>query len=1344
MNEANVWRDLTGSVEEFWSRLAPLVVLAYQVVALVCLVALGFFAFSWFQQPMVGLMVDPEMVVGNAQQTSLAFQTRHHLAGFTQQGLLVGIDGEIIRNSTEMQQVLSRYSAGAEVQLQLRARSGHITTQPGTLRYFTNNERAVYFLVPNLAAWIFLGAGFWAVRRRLDDPLTRTFAVLTASAALTLGAWFDVWSTHRFLPIWLLAIGIGAGALIRFTVQFPTQLQIDRKYPAISSLGYLIGLVLSLSMIVIWLSDPNPFRLGELWIWLFGFGILSLVVFLATLVYRRFFSTSPVDVEQTKLVLWASGIAFLPVLFSLLAEETGLTNLTIPLMISLPLLAIFPLTTAYTLLRYRIINTGFLVSRVLIYALLTVSAGLGYAALVSGLSLLFHNTVQASHPVLVGGVIFVLALLVNPFRTHVQQMLDRIFVRSEEMFRQYLEGLEKALAQDGELNRISSSIREFIQQHFEPVRLHIYVYDALVDRYVPMAGDDGRPTTDIRFPRNSGLVHRMTSLQTALSLDPGEALPPELVGERARLALLGTQLFVALPGQEQLTGWLALGPRTSTGTYTGYDLGILSRLAEIAAAAYERSQVMADKDRRVHEMNVLTRVAQGVNITVEFDDILELLYAQTTQVVPVDNFNITLQDKETQILRHVFLVHEDDRLTDLESGSIPPGYGLEREVLETRRHLITDDYQQECRNRRLIANKEGLYAWMGVPLNAGAEVIGVISVGSTNPAILYTEDQYNILQAIADQAAGAIVKSRLLNETQTRARQLASLNEVTRGLTSTLELDPLLHDIMDSAVEILNCEAGSLLLLDQDTQELVFEVVVGPVAEQFLGERQKLGVGLAGKVAESMEPMIVNNVEQSPDWDSEPDQETGFLTRGMLVVPMHYKGDVIGVLEVINKKNRTPFSVEDQELLNAFAGQAAVAVENVRLYMQTDQELARRVEELSVMQRIDRELNTTLDTGKAMEITLDWAMRQSDSIAGLVGVVAEDGLRVMASQGYQAELARYEDGIIPLDLPALTNVMAEGRYYLSESGEQTGLILPEAHGQLALPIRRETDVIGVLLLECRQDTHYEDSTIDFLTRLSDHASIAISNAQLYTEVQRANLAKSEFVSFVSHELKTPMTSIRGYADLLAAGSVGPVNEAQNEFLGTIRSNIQRMATLVSDLADISRIEAGRLHLDFSPVVIREVVDEVVRSAQALADEKSQQVALELPEDLPQVWGDRHRLTQVLTNLVSNAIKYTPEGGEIMIRARQADNLWDPDGAPQVLHLAVVDNGIGIKPEDQAKIFQQYFRTEEGKDAASGTGLGLNITRYLVEMQGGKIWFESEFGAGTTFHFTVPLAEVEGD
>jgi signal transduction histidine kinase len=448
---------------------------------------------------------------------------------------------------------------------------------------------------------------------------------------------------------------------------------------------------------------------------------------------------------------------------------------------------------------------------------------------------------------------------------------------------------------------------------------------------------------------------------------------------------------------------------------------------------------------------------------------------------------------------------------------------------------------------------------------------------------------------------------------------------------------------------------------------------------------------------------------------------------------------VIGVIEVINRKDGLPFIEDDQTLLSAFAGQAAVGIENARLFTLTDQELASRVEELSVMQRIDRELNASLEISRAMRITLEWAMRQSKAEAGLIGMLVDEKLRVMAEQGYGDLSGRFADGILSLDMPAVKSAveMAQPQQVSLQADAQDG-ILPGAHTQIVIPIRREADVIGLLLLESVSDSQQD---VAFLNRLSDHAAIAISNAQLYAEVQQANDAKSEFVSFVAHELKNPMTSIKGYTELLAAGAVGPINEMQNNFLHTIRSNVERMSTLVSDLNDNSKIEAGRLRLDYKAVDLPEVVDEVTRSTSRQIEDKKQEIELQVPETLPQVWADQTRVSQVLTNLVSNAHKYTPEGGKIIVGTEVSANQWDPEGAAQVVHIWVKDNGIGISLEDQQKIFSKFFRSDDQKAReAPGTGLGLNITKSLVEMQGGKIWFDSEFRKGTTFHFTVPVAE----
>ena len=313
-------------------------------------------------------------------------------------------------------------------------------------------------------------------------------------------------------------------------------------------------------------------------------------------------------------------------------------------------------------------------------------------------------------------------------------------------------------------------------------------------------------------------------------------------------------------------------------------------------------------------------------------------------------------------------------------------------------------------------------------------------------------------------------------------------------------------------------------------------------------------------------------------------------------------------------------------------------------------------------------------------------------------------------------------------MPAVNSAVQNAQpQQVSLQSEAEVSILPGAHTQIVIPIRREADVIGLLLLESVSDSQQD---VAFLNRLSDHAAIAISNAQLYEEVQQANDAKSEFVSFVAHELKNPMTSIKGYTELLAAGAVGPINEMQTNFLHTIRSNVERMSTLVSDLNDNSKIEAGRLRLDYKAVDLSEVVDEVTRSTSRQIEDKKQEIQLQVPESLPKVWADQTRVSQVLTNLVSNAHKYTPEGGEIIVGAEVSANQWDPEGAAQVVHIWVKDNGIGISVEDQQKIFSKFFRSDDQKAReAPGTGLGLNITKSLVEMQGGKIWFESEFRKG---------------
>lgn len=397
------------------------------------------------------------------------------------------------------------------------------------------------------------------------------------------------------------------------------------------------------------------------------------------------------------------------------------------------------------------------------------------------------------------------------------------------------------------------------------------------------------------------------------------------------------------------------------------------------------------------------------------------------------------------------------------------------------------------------------------------------------------------------------------------------------------------------------------------------------------------------------------------------------------------------------------------------------------------------VSELAIMQEIDRELNATLDVKRAMEITLGWALRYGGDQAGFMGVVEDGDIHVLVSEGYTYELSPNGGSLLPDELPAVQHALQSRKAESRSNTNGTGLLF-RAQSQIAIPVCRGATVVAIIVMENLVPKEWSATVLTFLNRLGDHAAMAIANAQMYTAVQAADLAKTEFVSFVSHELKIPMTSIKGYADLLLTGSFGDVNEMQLKFLNTIRSNVDRMARLVSDLADISRIESGHLLLEMSSLSFAEVVEEVGQSTHAQIEAKAQTLILEIPDDLPQIHGDRTRLVQVLTNLVSNAYKYTPENGTITIRAQVITDTLEDQKPQRVVLIAVEDTGLGIPDEAKPTIFEKFTRVDDEEARKSpGTGLGLNITKSLVELHNGRIWFESKYRQGTTFYFTVPVA-----
>ena len=531
------------------------------------------------------------------------------------------------------------------------------------------------------------------------------------------------------------------------------------------------------------------------------------------------------------------------------------------------------------------------------------------------------------------------------------------------------------------------------------------------------------------------------------------------------------------------------------------------------------------------------------------------------------------------------------------------------------------------------------------------------------------------------------------------------------------------------------------MVVDDDRDELVFEVTEGPVGISVQGERLPSNAGIAGKAYTSQKPVITNHVDSNQLWFKAQHPKTVAKIENILAVPLIAHGRVMGVLELINKRSDLPFNENDQKVLEVFANQAAAAMHNASLYSETDQALEARVEELYILQQIDRDLNATRDIDCALQRMLKAALEYTPARFGTIGLVEigpQTYKNIWQIQSVEDHPTRLED--IELAGKEWFSTEAIQAQDLQSADLSFALGLPNVvqwHYGLFSDLEEDQGFLLYLHAENPKPVTQHDEA--FLSRLQDHSIIALKNVLLYEELHNVIHEKNEFIGFISHELKNPLTVIKGYADILRKGMAGEVNEEQIDYLSTINHNVRRMNTIIKDLSDQAHIETKSLRLDIESTPVQEVVNEVLHSYAAQIEKKSLRFALDISMETPNVWCDRLRLIQVLSNLVSNAIKYTLENGQIRIGAEHSANIWDEKGSAEVVHFWVEDNGYGIKPEDQAHLFEKFYRGSDDRvKKVPGTGLGLRIAKSLVEMMGGKMWFESTLNEGSTFHFTLPI------
>jgi len=560
----------------------------------------------------------------------------------------------------------------------------------------------------------------------------------------------------------------------------------------------------------------------------------------------------------------------------------------------------------------------------------------------------------------------------------------------------------------------------------------------------------------------------------------------------------------------------------------------------------------------------------------------------------------------------------------------------------------------------------------------------------------------------------------LLESARNEQSRLAALYRVSQSLGTSLNLQEVLNQVMDLVISLTGAERGFLMLQDADTEALKLQAARNMEQDDLEHKDMEISRSVVKAVLRDKKGMLLTDAQRDPRFAGK-ESIVLYALRSIMCAPLRASGCEIGVVYVDNRAQSGVFVKADLELLEAFAGQAAIAIENARLYTCTDQALNERVAELETLSRIDHDLSAQLDLPKLVDLICGWVKEGTGATrAWLVRLDEEGRLEIMAG-----ETSSRPETVEPPVEQAVREAARQDQLLSLD-------IVDDAPARLFAPVHCGRRSICVLVAERAEP--FSAASRQFVERLASRAASALQNARLYQAVQQANQEKSKFVSVVTHELRIPMTSIKGYTDLLKQGAVGPINDMQKNFLGVIRNNVDRMSALVSDLSEISHIETGRMQLKSEFVPLAQYLDETVQSIMPRIEEKEQTLTVDVAPDLKPVYADFNRLVQVLTNLISNANKYTKPGGKIRLSAR-ADGEW--------VRVEVSDSGIGISEQDQKNLFTQFFRSENPDvREQQGWGLGLNLAKRFVNLMGGDMGAQSVLGEGSTFWFTLPTWAVE--
>jgi signal transduction histidine kinase/DNA-binding response OmpR family regulator len=591
-------------------------------------------------------------------------------------------------------------------------------------------------------------------------------------------------------------------------------------------------------------------------------------------------------------------------------------------------------------------------------------------------------------------------------------------------------------------------------------------------------------------------------------------------------------------------------------------------------------------------------------------------------------------------------------------------------------------------------------------------------------------------------------------ELRRRNRELALLQRANQAFGSILSLDAVLVTTMQEVRYLLDIIACSVWLIDGETNELVCRQATGPQSEIVRGWRLAPGEGLAGWAAQSGESLIVPDAQSDERHFGGVDEQTGLALRSILCVPLRVKQSVIGVLQVTDEQTDR-FKASDLALLESLAASAAIAIENARLF----EEEQKRRQEAEALRQASLVLGSTLDTHQILDQLLEQIESAMPYDSANVLLLEEDTARIAHQRGNNQFGAARPPAELCFPIEQIPNLcrMLDTRHphIVPDTQIDPNWVhletSPWVRAWAGAPIVVRDEVIGFFSLNSQVKGSYTLEQAGLLRAFAAHAAVAIQNADLYrqgqsyateleqrvaertreleeanAQLQELDRLKSKFVSDVSHELRTPVTNIDLYLHLL---DQKPGRSAH--YLAVLKEQTERLGRLIEDFLNLSRLDLGKDKIEFAPVDLNEVIAQVIAAHQPRAETAGLELILENSVKLPAVWGEQNQLAQVVTNLLANAINYTP-AGQVWVRAY-------PSADRGQICLEVQDTGMGIEDQDLPHIFERFYRGRRvGSSNIPGTGLGLAIVKEIVDLHEGEIEVKSQTNQGSTFRVWLPV------